>query len=282
MGTTGAIKQELVTAGPFVDYSGLYGERYAEAIKAGNTEQEAHDAAIQSVVISANWDCPGTLAADDVRVLVEWHRMFVRGDADMFVAWQALQMCQKGRRQDDEAGAVESGYAFSWHWHPERLGELEDWHLDVIKASDYSHKTAQAWIDSWSKPEAPASIKALKPNTFEPANSAHVIERCAVIREAFESGGADHSEPLWFAILRCTAAMEPDVSVEVSDGHPRFTLEELGDRLARIERENLKPSTCSRFNELSDLCSHCEWHGRIKSPLALAYDNLPKSKAVTA
>jgi hypothetical protein len=273
----GVIERELATAQPFVDYSGLYDKRYAEAIKGGRTEQQAHDDAIQSVQLSANWDCPGTLAADDVRALVDWHRVFVRGDDQMFVAWQAIQRCQRGQRQDDEAGAIESGYPFAWHWHPERIGELEDWHLDVIKASQHAHNVAQAWIDSWSKPEATSkAIKAIKPNTYEPASSAHLAQRCKVIGNSFETGGRHDTEPLWFGVLKCVAAAEPDISVEVSDQHPKFSLAELGDRMERIESERLKPATCAYLSDHSDLCSQCEWFGKIRSPMKLAFDHLPK------
>lgn len=128
-----------------------------------------------------------------------------------------------------------------------------------------------------STPVKPANVatRFQKSNLYETPNAALVARRCAVIRNAYETGGADDSEPLWFGILKVCAAMEPDISVEVSDGHAKFTMDELVDRMDRIEREGLKPATCTYIGQHSTECSTCEWASLKRSPVALGYEHLP-------
>lgn len=112
----------------------------------------------------------------------------------------------------------------------------------------------------------------------EKANALLICIRCPVMCEAYETGGAGHSEPLYFDLLKITSKCVPDISVEVADGHAKYTLTELNHRLDRIKSEGLKPATCSHIGEHSTLCNGCEWRGHIKSPIALGYTNPPKKK----
>jgi hypothetical protein len=123
----------------------------------------------------------------------------------------------------------------------------------------------------------PKSLRDLEQRYLPPVipNALTICTRCPVFCEAYETGGSTHPEPLWFGLLKITSKCKPDISIEVSDGHAKYTLEELTHRLNRIEKEQLKPSSCSYLAEHSTLCNGCEWRGYIKSPIALGYANAP-------
>lgn len=139
--------------------------------------------------------------------------------------------------------------------------------------------------------EVPA-IVSKKVKGFEAGNlqvkpqAGYVFQRCAVMKEAYETGGAAHQEPLWFGVLRIAAACEPNLARECSDGHHGFTDAGLARKLERIEQEALAPVTCDYLAQHSEQCKQCPWHGLIHSAVALGYEKLPRKsrtlKGVTA
>lgn len=142
------------------------------------------------------------------------------------------------------------------------------------------------WLDfvacHCTERKAPAPEQRKAPEGFEVPQAALVCKRCAVMRNEYETGGADAAEPLWFGVLRVAAACQPDVSLYLSDGHPKFSEDELRAKMARIEAEGLAPATCQYLSTHSPLCKNCEWFGRIGGPTALGYERLPRRKGGAA
>lgn len=126
----------------------------------------------------------------------------------------------------------------------------------------------------------PINLRELEKDALPPVvpNAYLIIERCpqmAMIRAL----RGDVSEPFWWAALSLTEHATPNLSRECSDGYLGFSEEELAGRVARIQREEIKPALCSRIAEVNrDVCNLCKFKGNIRSPIALGYKHEPKNK----
>jgi hypothetical protein len=91
----------------------------------------------------------------------------------------------------------------------------------------------------------------------------------------------DVSEPYWWAALAITENATPNLSREFSDGYPKFSEDELAERVARIHSEKKRPALCDRIDSVnSNVCAVCRFRGSINSPIALGFEHEPKRKAI--
>jgi hypothetical protein len=105
-----------------------------------------------------------------------------------------------------------------------------------------------------------------------------IIERCPQMTMIHALRG-DVSEPYWWAMLSITEHATPNLSKECSDGYPGFTDKELAYRVNRIHKDQIKPALCERLDSVNrGICDLCRFKGVIRSPIALGYENEPKSR----
>lgn len=117
-----------------------------------------------------------------------------------------------------------------------------------------------------------------KPSEYAPVPyyTAEITEKCGVFKEALETGGRDHPEPLWNNILS-TAAFTEDAEhfIEpLSSGHKGYnkqkTEEKFAYKLAKRLDGSLRPVLCTTFAQYrSVVCNACPFNGHIKTPLVL-------------
>jgi hypothetical protein len=102
------------------------------------------------------------------------------------------------------------------------------------------------------------------------------VEKCGVFKEAMETGGRDHPEPLWNNILSTVAFTEDaEFFIEpLSSGHKGYDKQKTEDKfaykLAKRHDGSLRPILCTTFAQYrSATCAACPFSGNIKTPLVL-------------
>lgn len=109
-----------------------------------------------------------------------------------------------------------------------------------------------------------------------PYYTSEIVTKCGVFKEALDTGGKEHSEPLWSNILS-TIAFTEDGELFVpalSDKHPGYNAEKALQKFAyKLDKRRdglVRPVLCSTFGQYkSDICKACPYSGRIKTPLVL-------------
>ncbi len=103
-----------------------------------------------------------------------------------------------------------------------------------------------------------------------------IAQRCGIMKEALETGGKDHSEPLWSNLLSLLAFCEDGTVVAplVSQGHTAYDektcAKKFEYKLQRRADGQLKPVLCSTFATYKgSICSTCSYNGSIRTPLVL-------------
>ncbi len=123
-------------------------------------------------------------------------------------------------------------------------------------------------------PAVPSPHKAVAKSSNAAANSAssaiRIADKCSVIGHFRDSGG-NLPEPAWHAstVLLVHCLESPGIIHDWSSGHPDYSREQTDAKIAQC---TTPPTTCSHFAGLCpDICSSCEHHGKIKSPIVLGF-----------
>ena len=103
-----------------------------------------------------------------------------------------------------------------------------------------------------------------------------IIERCAVLKHSYETGGADQVEPLWMAQLSLMAyAVDGAEHIHtLSDQHADYdyqrTEKKYNARVRVKDAGKFGPPLCKTLGMyLPEKCKACRFNGRIKSPIVL-------------
>jgi Family of unknown function (DUF5906) len=108
-------------------------------------------------------------------------------------------------------------------------------------------------------------------------NPLPVLQKCAFLRKAFKTGGADYDQPLWHQTIRCASYLEEGnkFAHAFSKGHKTYNYEETEEMWERVLREGkdkdlgwpqcrtIKDNKCKE-------CEGCPFFKEGKSPLNLA------------
>jgi hypothetical protein len=131
------------------------------------------------------------------------------------------------------------------------------------------------------KPIPPGGIESLAEGIRNyddtPLDPAGIFLGCPFFRDAAETHGAGHDQPLWhLTVLASTFWQDAERwAHELSKGHPNYTREEaqaMFNRKIHERRERgLGWPSCKAFEGAGcKLCATCAYRGKIKSPLYLA------------
>lgn len=109
-----------------------------------------------------------------------------------------------------------------------------------------------------------------------PMYFAQIATRCGVMQDALETGGRDHSEPLWFNIMSVLArTADGDEYVhKVSNKHPKYSKEETQKKYehakqSQLENTSVGPARCDTFSQYHSACQTCPFRRTVKTPFAL-------------
>lgn len=107
-----------------------------------------------------------------------------------------------------------------------------------------------------------------------------IIEKCAVLKHTYESGGADQVEPLWMAQLSLMAYTVDGSEFihSLSDQHPGYdyqrTEKKYAQRVRVKDQGKFGPPLCKTLGMyLPEKCKSCRFSGRIKSPIVLGRES---------
>ncbi len=119
----------------------------------------------------------------------------------------------------------------------------------------------------------------------KPLDPRPLIKGCPFFKEAFETNGRDHSQPLWnLSILATTFLEKGDVLAhEIGNAHPGYTRESTDAMYQRKLKERKEkgigwPSCKAIEGEGCKLCASCPHYGKIKSPLNLVTEATKQTK----
>jgi len=105
---------------------------------------------------------------------------------------------------------------------------------------------------------------------------APILEGCAFLRTAYDTGGRDYSEPLWNLTTLCAVFLENgnELAHKFGNSHPGYSHESTEDKYQRKYREhNDKDVGWPSCKNISDCgfgeCKHCPHFAAGKSPLHL-------------
>ncbi len=113
--------------------------------------------------------------------------------------------------------------------------------------------------------------------TRKPAQAAKMVPACPLMADTLATRGANQPGQLWHRILHVLAYCEDGHSFihAMSDGHATYDRQAVENRFAyalkQAERKDLGPTTCEKFATLSPHCQGCQWRGKMKSPIKLAF-----------
>jgi hypothetical protein len=108
---------------------------------------------------------------------------------------------------------------------------------------------------------------------YAPRYAKHIAPECLVLRDALDTGGKDHEEPMWSSLLHLLAFCEDgeDFIHEIGNKHTGYTAQstvvKFNAKLA--SKSSTGPTTCAHFAALSPLCQHCKYNGVETSPIGL-------------
>ena len=99
---------------------------------------------------------------------------------------------------------------------------------------------------------------------------------CGVIKEALDTGGRTHTEPLWnLLMLAASFDTDPDEMAQwLGEQHPDYTPEDTAKKLeekrrARAQNPNIGWPTCASFSGVSNICQTCPHLAAGKTPFHL-------------
>lgn len=109
-----------------------------------------------------------------------------------------------------------------------------------------------------------------------PYYSTEIAEKCGVLKEALQTGGADHTEPQWRHLLSLLTFTEDGDKLvhEISKGHAGYTAASTDTKYAAVlklkSEGKLKPILCTTFATYKgSICAQCPYNGHIKTPMVL-------------
>lgn len=109
-----------------------------------------------------------------------------------------------------------------------------------------------------------------------PYYTAEIVTKCGVFKEALDTGGRDHIEPLWSNILSVAAFTEDaEHFIEpLSSGHKGYDRAKAEAKFAYKQAKrvdgSLRPVLCTTFAQYrAPICDACPFNGKIKTPLVL-------------
>lgn len=109
-----------------------------------------------------------------------------------------------------------------------------------------------------------------------PYYATEIAEKCGVLKEALQTGGADHTEPQWRHLLSLLTFTEDGDKLvhDISKGHSGYTPASTDAKYAQVLKlkteGKLKPILCTTFaGYKNSICSVCPYNGNIKTPMVL-------------
>lgn len=107
---------------------------------------------------------------------------------------------------------------------------------------------------------------------YRPCNPDKMANRCAVFGSMRDTQGAEQDEPLWYATLGVlvqeTVIDGEQTAHQWSSGYPAYNE---SDCQAKLDQANqVGPTTCEKFREITSLCEGCEL--KCKSPIQLGQE----------
>ena len=121
-----------------------------------------------------------------------------------------------------------------------------------------------------------------------PLPFAPIMEGCAWLREAFETGGKDHNQPQWHLMVLAMTFVENghELAHQCSDKHPDYgrgeQTEGMWDRKVRERKElNLGWPGCAAIETAgSTPCKACPHRDKGESPIHLALQGAPAAEEI--
>lgn len=120
------------------------------------------------------------------------------------------------------------------------------------------------------------SVPALSSYPQVPYYATEIAEKCGVMKEAVETGGRDHAEPLWRHLMALLSFCDDGERLvhEISQGHPQYNQGQTDAKWALIQKDKaagkLKPILCKTFATYKNsICAGCPYNGRINTPMTL-------------
>ena len=108
-----------------------------------------------------------------------------------------------------------------------------------------------------------------------PLDPGHVFDKCAFMRHAKDTGGADYDNPLWHLSVLCTTFFEDGDAIahEISKNHPSYSVAEtqaLYERKLADRDRGIGPPRCATIHGAGcAACSTCPFLAEGKTPLHL-------------
>ncbi len=110
---------------------------------------------------------------------------------------------------------------------------------------------------------------------YKEAKAQMMIDLCPVFKQSEQTHGEHDSEPLWHKIIHTLAYCNDGEQFihPLSDKHPGYSIGKTDRKFVQSlqSKERTGPVTCGKFSELSSECQSCQWQGKIKSPIKLAF-----------
>ena len=118
---------------------------------------------------------------------------------------------------------------------------------------------------------------------FPPLPFKPIQEGCPFFADAYETHGKEHAQPLWHLTILAATFLEDGerLAHELGNAHPDYTPDTTQAMLDRKVREREEVGLgwpgCQAFeNAGCTFCTTCQYHGKIKSPLNLAVQEIHK------
>ena len=110
---------------------------------------------------------------------------------------------------------------------------------------------------------------------YKEAKAQSMLDLCPVFNYSQATHGEHDSEPLWHKIIHTLVYCDDGAKFihPLSDQHPGYSVAKTDRKFAHSlqSKDRTGPVTCEKFSELSPHCNDCEWRGKIKSPIKLAF-----------
>jgi Family of unknown function (DUF5906) len=169
------------------------------------------------------------------------------------------------------------------------MGMGEEYELSTIEALQGvapAPGSARSYRSRGLLPSVPARFKGkkalivVKDEDLPPVqllNPLPILQGCAFLRKAFQTGGKDHDQPLWHQAIRCATYLQEGnkFAHRFSDKHEGYKEEETEEIWERVSRESKEKDLgwpqCSTIkdNKCKE-CEGCPFFKEGKSPLNLA------------
>ena len=153
-------------------------------------------------------------------------------------------------------------HASTKEYNPSKLGKI----LNSVRSDSLQALGSMVTEDDYD----------FQSGSTQPFFANKIIERCAVLKHTYETGGADQVEPLWMAQLSLMAyAVDGNEFIHtLSDQHPGYdyqrTEKKFAARVRVKDAGKFGPPLCKTLGMyLPEKCQSCRFSGRIKSPIVL-------------